>query len=1066
MRKNVDIAEHLMSLEEICRIYSTDANPSKPGSSKGLSVTNQAKAREVHGLNMLTPPKKKSALAQFLECLLSLFNILLLVAGILCFILLAIDPMGNFLNSYLGTILVVVAFINALVEFIQLRKSAAILESFLNMIPLQCRLIREGAVVNAPSVDLTPGDVVFVRMGDKVPADVVLFNSIDIKVDNSSLTGESEPQERGTTNTHSNPLEATNLCFNGTLAVSGEGYGIVVRTGDKTVLGQIAGLTAGETKNETPLTVEINLVVKIIFFFAIATGVIFFILSLAIYGNINETLTFSIGVFLSWVPEGLPATVTLLLSIAAKHMAEQNVLVKDLAGVETLGAMTLLATDKTGTLTRNQMTVANLWSSLNLYSALRNLNDPGNPFKADSPGVQEIMLNSTLNSKASFNRTDVPFAEREIIADATEAGLTRFAGQNQSNFDAISSDHPKVFEVPFNSTNKWALSINKVSHPNGELTLYLKGAPERVLLLCSTILIDGCTIALTEEHTARFDETYAFMASKGHRVLAFAQLQLKRHEFPADHAFDKKTQNYPTSGYTFVGLTSLEDPPKHGVREAIGKCRGAGIRVMMVTGDHPLTAEAIGRKINLMVSDTKELVATRTGRDIDSIEEHEFRAIVIHGERIDSLTDVQWDNIFDKDEIIFARTSPAHKLEIVKRAQSLGHIVGVTGDGVNDAPALKKADLGIAMNESGSDVSKEAAAMILLDDNFASTVRGIEEGRLIFANLKKSIKYTITHTLPEVFPQLLYIIVPIPIALSSILIIVIDLGFEMFAALSFAWDVPETPAGLMKLPPRRPVTAASIEQFRRHKKNQQQDRIDAETGNRIKPSRMERLKFNLGRWVSREFWAERFEKKEGEVMVDRALIQWAWVEAGIIESVVALLAFFWVLGDHGITLRDAMLMQREGYFTDNNNPYTSVKGSTFSLEYRNEILAQGQSIYYLAVMIMQGFNLFAVKSNLTYPFGKHMFGNPRNFIGLFLGFSLGILVVYCPPLNIVFVSSYRLNPIYLLIPFVGGWGLILYASLRFFITSRSKPIFYNPTIQGLQMYPTVRTVKPGQDFEI
>jgi sodium/potassium-transporting ATPase subunit alpha len=244
---------------------------------------------------------------------------------------------------------------------------------------------------------------------------------------------------------------------------------------------------------------------------------------------------------------------------------------------------------------------------------------------------------------------------------------------------------------------------------------------------------------MVEEHRKQFDEAYQNMASKGHRVIGCAKLDLPAKSFPEGFQFVKEQKPdeplpansglYPKTDYTFVGLVSLEDPPKHGVREAIGKCRQAGVKVMMVTGDHPLTAEAIGRKINLMLQETKEMIAKRTGRPINTIEEHEVRAVVIHGEKIDSLTDEDWDNILDKEEIIFARTSPKHKLQIVKRCQARGHIVGVTGDGVNDSPALKKADLGIAMNISGSDVSKEAAAMILLDDNFASTVAGISEGR-------------------------------------------------------------------------------------------------------------------------------------------------------------------------------------------------------------------------------------------------------------------------------------------------------------------------------------------------
>lgn len=237
--------------------------------------------------------------------------------------------------------------------------------------------------------------------------------------------------------------------------------------------------------------------------------------------------------------------------------------------------------------------------------------------------------------------------------------------------------------MPFNSETKWHLTIHKKPHANGSLTLYIKGAPERVWKLCNRILAgpDEEVVELKEEYKKLYDETYEHMASRGHRVLGFAKLLLPGDKYPEDHAFDKKAKNYPTDGFVFVGLASLQDPPKHGVREAIGKCRAAGIKVIMVTGDHPLTAEAIGRKINLMISETRAMVAKRKGRPIEDIEDDEYDAIVVHGEQIDSLTDAEWDNIFWKDEIIFARTSPKHKLEIVRRAQSMGHIVGVTGDG-------------------------------------------------------------------------------------------------------------------------------------------------------------------------------------------------------------------------------------------------------------------------------------------------------------------------------------------------------------------------------------------------
>ncbi|CAG8505097.1 15190_t:CDS:2 [Racocetra fulgida] len=974
-QKHVDIDEHLLSPEEVAERYHMDINTVKPSESYGLSENHAHDLLNKNGPNILTPPKKKHPII------------------------------------YLGAVLIGVAFLNAFIEFYQLQKSAAILESFLSLIPQKCHVIREGKLLQVEASTLVQGDIVLVRMGDKVPADLFIFAATDMKVDNSSLTGESEPQERSKVNTHKSPLEASNLCFYGTLVVSGEGYGIVIRTGDHTVLGQIAGLTASEKKKQI---------------------------------------------------SGLPATVTVLLTIAAKRMAAQNVLVKDLQGVETLGAITLLATDKTGTLTRNQMTVTYIWASLNLYSAFRNTQNENDLFDLNAPGIQEIVHSSLLCSRVKFDRVDVPIAERQILGDATETGLVRFAASQVDNFDDINNAYPKVFEIPFNSDTKWALTIHKKKHDRGYLTLYIKGAPERVLKLCSTILSETGVIFLTSEHRQRYDEIYEFMASKGHRVLAFAQLLLPGDEYPEDYVFNKEDKNYPLNNLCFVGLVSLEDPPKHGVREAIGRCRTAGIRVIMVTGDHPLTAEAIGRKINLMLKDTKALVAKKTGRPIESITNEEYNAIVVHGERIDSLSDADWDNIFSKNEIIFARTSPRHKLEIVKRAQSMGHIVGVTGDGVNDSPALKKADLGIAMNKSGSDVSKEAAAMILLDDNFASTVKGIEEGRLIFINLKKSIQYTISHTAPEVIVSLLFVIVPIPLPLTPILVLLVDLGFELLIALTFAWDKPESKNKLMKLLPRKPVTPTSIKMARLRALRRTPTITDPESGQPVIYSKMSQFFRNLKKPFTRTWWSELFEKSNGEVLVDGNLLSWAYLEIGIIEALGCVVSYFVVFYDHGLTPYDVRYMQQESsqfnYFTSNAQKYTSSIGYELDAEKQMEALNQAVSICYLAILIQQMFNLFACKSRYRLPFGKFMFSNPRNFIGLTLGFILTMLIVYVPPLNRAFKTSYKLSPKYWFIPVAFGVFILLYVSARTAIKRRAHPLPIQD-MPELQMYPTIMSVE-------
>ncbi|KAF9361530.1 hypothetical protein BGX26_002035 [Mortierella sp. AD094] len=1052
--KALDITEHLFPIEEIASRHSVSIDANKAANSKGLDSAAAAQRLAENGPNILSPPKQISPFMKFIHCLSSLFNLLLILAGVLNYVLLAVDPNGNKVNTYLGAILIAVAFINAAIEFYQAQKSAAVLQSFLNLMPQKCYVMRDGKSIQIPASDLVLGDIVFARMGDKIPADIMIFACTDMKVDNSSLTGETDPQDRSVTNDHKNPLEARNLAFNGSLVINGEGYGLVIRTGDNTVLGQIAGLTAGEDSGKSPLTREIDDFVKIIASIAITTAIVFFLIGyFAVYSGqgssgISSTLNFAIGVFVAWVPEGLPATVTMLLTIAAKRMATQNVLVKDLTGVETLGAITLLATDKTGTLTRNQMTVTNIWSSLNMYSAFRSAANSGKPFDASSPGIPEVLSIASLCSRAKFDRTDVPIAERQVLGDATESGLTRFAAANIANFDDLSDLYPKVFEVPFNSENKWAMTIHDKEHATGKFTLLMKGAPERILRLCNTILINNEAVPLTEEHSKAYDEMYALMASKGHRVLAFAQMLLPRDQYPDNIVFEKEQKNYPTTNLCFVGLVSLEDPPKHGVREAIGRCRSAGIRVMMVTGDHPLTAEAIGRKINLVLSDTKEMVAKQRGCSVDEVGDDEYNAIVIHGEQIDSLTEQDWDLIFSKPEVIFARTSPKHKLQIVKHAQALGHIVGVTGDGVNDSPALKKADLGIAMNISGSDVSKDAAAMILLDDNFASTIRGIEEGRLIFTNLKKSIQYTITHSMPEVIPNLLYVIASIPLPISAMLILVIDLGFELLISLTFAWDKPESKSGLMRLPPRKPVTPSSIERRRRLATRALAPVIDTESGEEVKPSFFARFQHEFKSMFSAVYWREKFESTEDEVLVDAGLLSWAYLEVGMIETIGALLTFFVVFyKEAGITPAEAVRMQKLNAFSGEDALYEN-----------KELLAKAQSSFYLGIMIMQLFNLFACKCRYRLPFGMYMFSNLRSFIGLACGVALGFFIVYCPGLETVFGTSKHTEFVYLLIPFAFGVFIIFYATMRTLILRKLRPTSMNEEIIGLNMVPTMKTV--------
>ncbi|KAJ3139730.1 hypothetical protein HK100_011284 [Physocladia obscura] len=1008
------IDDHLLDFAGIEGRYTTSFNGTKPLESRGLSAAEATKRLEENGLNMLTPPKKKSPIALYLECM-GFFNTLLFVCGIAEFI---VYGEHFYIRVYIGVILTIVANINASIEFFQLLASEKALAGFLNMIPASSQVIRDGQMITIPASELVVGDVVSIRMGAKVPADVYIIQSSDLKVDNSSLTGESEPQERTVQNSMQNPLEATNLAFFSTLAVEGEAFGVVVRTGDGTVLGQIAGLTQGEHKAPSPMSIEMGNFIAALATISITVAIIFFGISFHKTNDVGFALNFAIGILVAFVPQGLPATITMLLTIAAKRMSAKNVLVKELRGVETLGAITLLATDKTGTLTRNQMTATNFWCGEKLYSAYpTNLPVEEIAFDFEGCGIKEILHISAMCSRARFNETGLPIDKRTITGDATESGLLRFAGQKLIDIDQLGDKYAKVFEIPFNSENKWHLAIHEKPHTDGDLTLSMKGAPERVLRVCSHILIDNKIIELTERHSEEFLEAYEYMAGKGHRVIAFAQLLLPASEYPKSTVFTKDPKNFPTTGLCFVGLASLEDPPKHGVREAIGHCRQAGIKIMMVTGDHPLTAEAIGRKINLMLTDTKELRAKKSGMPIEKIPESDISAIVIHGEKIDSLTDADWDLIFSKDEIIFARTSPKNKLQIVKRAQALGHIVGVTGDGVNDSPALKKADLGIAMNLSGSDVSKEAASMILLDDNFASTVNGIREGRLIFANLKKSIQYLLSHVLPELLPFLLWAIVPLPAMINSQQLLVVDLGFELFAALSYAWEPAESER-IMYLQPRRPVTVESSERFvKRHSEITEDYGMDPESEEFHSRSFTQKINDGFKLLLKPNFWKRKFSKTDGETLVDSNLMRYAYLEVGIIEFFGCAIAFFVLLHrEFNITPWDArnMMTLDANAFTKKGSPYTTLGGRYLSVDDQVQALAQGNSVFYFCVMIQQCFNLFASKCKLGLPFGRYMFANKKTFFSVAAGALFGAFIVYTPGVQTVFLTAW-ISPIYWLI---------------------------------------------------
>merc|ERR1712226_787432 len=806
LKQELEIDVHRVSVDELCKRFGTNI-------ADGLTDDQVAETLAKVGPNALTPPPKTPEWVKFCKNMFSGFAMLLWIGALLCYVAYGIqatayeEPPDD--NLYLGVVLTAVVTVTGIFSYYQESKSAKIMESFENLVPQYALVRRDGEKISISAGELTLGDIVEVKFGDRVPADLRVVSARGFKVDNSSLTGESEPQARTPEFTHDNPLETKNLAFFSTNAVEGTAVGMVVNIGDNTVMGRIAGLASGLEGGQTPIAKEIEHFIHIITGVAVFLGVSFFIIAFILGYNWLDAVIFLIGIIVANVPEGLLATVTVCLTLTAKRMASKNCLVKNLEAVETLGSTSCICSDKTGTLTQNRMTVAHMWFDNKIQEADTSEDQSGASFDKNAAGWKTLERVAMLCNRAEFKggQQQVSILKKEVNGDASEAAILKCTELTKGNVMDYRARNKKVCEIPFNSQNKFQVSIHETEDPNERRYLMvMKGAPERILERCATIVIDGTERPLTEDWKNAFESAYMELGGLGERVLGFCDMMLPADKYPSGYPFDPDEENFPLSGLRFVGLMSMIDPPRAAVPDAVLKCRSAGIKVIMVTGDHPITAKAIARSVGIISegNETVEDIAARLGIPVGEVNPRDARACVVHGSDLRDMTPNQIDDILSNHaEIVFARTSPQQKLIIVEGCQRQGQIVAVTGDGVNDSPALKKADIGVAMGIAGSDVSKQAADMILLDDNFASIVTGVEEGRLIFDNLKKSIAYTLTSNIPEISPFLAFILCDIPLPLGTVTILCIDLGTDLLPAISLAYEEAET--DIMKRAPRDPV---------------------------------------------------------------------------------------------------------------------------------------------------------------------------------------------------------------------------------------------------------------------
>ena len=719
------------------------------GRATGLTAVEARRRLAEFGPNRVEEAKGESLALRLLREFVHLFALILWLAAGLAFIADFHDP-GQGMAA-LGWAIIGVIAINGCFSFLQEYRAERAIAALKRLLPHQVTALREGVASRLPAEELVPGDVVLVSEGESVPADCRLIEAFAMRVNLATITGESLPKARNAAaGTEDDLLRSRNVLLAGSTIVAGEGKALVFATGMHTEFGKIALLTQAGGEPPSPLQREIARLSRLVALLAMALGVVFFAIGQLLGLSFWENFIFAIGIIVANVPEGLLPTVTLSLAMATQRMAKRKALIRHLPAVEALGAATVICSDKTGTLTQNRMTVKRLF----IDDGLR---EPSHMGAAEMASHSALFAAAALCNNVRWVSEN---GERRRLGDPMEAALVEMAERAGSP-----PCYERVDEVPFDADRRRMSTVHRA--PAGRM-LYCKGAPEAVLPLCRNLLAAEGVLPLTGELCARFTEAQEEMATAGLRVLAFAYRVLP----------DDADRGHWEEELILAGLVGLEDPPRPEVPQAIERCRAAGIKVIMVTGDHPHTACAIAREIGLA-----------------------RESAVVLGDDLRRLSDTQLQLALDAPDVLFARVTADQKLRIVEALQRKQHVVAVTGDGVNDAPALKRADIGIAMGVVGTDVAREAADMILLDDNFASIVDAIEEGRAVFQNIRKFLTYILSSNIPEIVPYLAFVLFRIPLPLTIIQILAVDLGTDMIPALALGAEKPDP--GTMRQAPRR-----------------------------------------------------------------------------------------------------------------------------------------------------------------------------------------------------------------------------------------------------------------------
>ncbi|KAL1647738.1 hypothetical protein SLS58_002539 [Diplodia intermedia] len=992
---------HKITTQDLCIRLSTSLQ-------QGLSADGAARKLKEYGSNAPSPPPS-TWFRRLVGYFFGGFGTILLTASILVFV--AWKPLGDPpapANLALAIVLLVVFFINAAFNFYQDWSSSQVMSSIKTMLPEECLLLRDGTKQHHPGADIVPGDVLYLKMGDKLSADVRFVDvSPDAKFDRSILTGETAPLRGTVDSTDENFLETACIGMAGTHIVSGSAVGVVIGTGDHSVFGRLAKLTSAPKTGLTTLEKEIYYFVGII----VSIMITMVVIVIAVWAswlrrdhpgwiNVSLLIVDCVSVAVAFIPEGLPIAVTASLTIVANIMRKNAILCKSLKTVETLGSVSVICSDKTGTLTKNQMRVTDCLVGCDALTATEavgkvqlsrvavNITEP-------SLGCKQLAIVGSVCNAGEFDASTMakPLSERKINGDATDTAVLRFS-EGLSPVHETRQKWRNVYRVAFNSKNKFMIQVaqrdayepsnnalfdNDNPKPEDQV-LMIKGAPDILLPRCTRFMdYEGHAQPLTESDRHFLEEAKNIYSKQGKRVILLAQKILPKHVsgLSVESAqYENAIMDEANRGFLLIGLVAIVDPPRDEIPEVVKTLRGAGIKIFMVTGDFQLTAAAIAAECGIITNPPEEIHDIRSlsmeytpplgEKSIETLPPTPTmsdtpRSLVISGGDMNALTDEQWDALCKYDEIVFARTTPEQKLRIVTELQARHETVGMTGDGVNDAPSLRQADIGIAMG-GGSDIAIEAADMVLLE-SFAAVVEAVKYGRVVFDNLKKTICYLLpAGSFSEFWPVMTNVLFGLPQVLSSFLMIIICCFTDCAAATAIAYEKPEADVLLQR--PRNPC----------------KDRL-----------------------------------------VDWKLILHAYGIIGVIQSVSSFAMAYWYCQRQGLPFSTLWF----GFGAVPNG---------MSLERSQEILNHASSIYFVNLVVMQWFNLMAVRTRrlslLQHP--PLWIKETRN-LWLFpaILFSLCIAFLFLYPQRLQEVLATTSVPVeHWFLPMAFGMGILLLDETR------------------------------------